>query len=183
MNTSIKRNIAKVAIMGALAWASFRIIKGISKKESASVIIEKTVAPIEDTVKEVKKISKKFIKGSPEAKEYMAKLREKGKGIKRGEGKKMLKISSKKNIEYEIADVGAGGKEYNIKQSEGYKKAMEKKSGFPEHDKLLKKLEKSKSSKKHKGHKSKKGLSLDQKKKSSEKHEKQYRKNKVKKGA
>lgn len=91
MDETIKRNIAKIAMWGALAWATWRVVKGVEKKESASEIVKETVKPITDAADTVKKVTKKFLKGSPEAKAYMAKLREKGKGVKRGEGKRALK--------------------------------------------------------------------------------------------
>jgi hypothetical protein len=96
MDETIKRNIAKVAMWGALAWASWRIFKGIEKKETASEIVKETVAPITNAANEFKKITKKFLKGSPEAKAHMAAIRAKIKPKDKVE-KKNVKISSKKS--------------------------------------------------------------------------------------
>jgi hypothetical protein len=75
MEESTKRNILKVAAYAGVAWITYKIISGIASKKSSSEIIKETVAPITETASEVKKITKKFLKGSPEAKEYMAKIR------------------------------------------------------------------------------------------------------------
>ena len=75
MEESIKRNVAKVALFAGLSWIGYKIISGIASNKSSSEIVKETVAPITNAAAEVKKITKKFLKGSPEAKAHMAKIR------------------------------------------------------------------------------------------------------------
>lgn len=106
MEDRIKANIAKVLMWGALAWATWKVTKGIAEKKSSSEIVKETVAPITNVAAEVKKVTKKFLKGSPEAKEYMRSLREKGKNVKRGEGKRAKKKAAGKLGGEATADLG-----------------------------------------------------------------------------
>jgi hypothetical protein len=77
MDDSLKRNIAKIGIFAALSWIGYKIISGIASDKSSKEIVKETVAPITNAAAEVKKITKKFLKGSPEAKEHMAAIRAK----------------------------------------------------------------------------------------------------------
>ena len=90
MDDSTKRNIAKVGMFAGLAWIGYKIVSGLTSNKSASTIVKETVAPIEKAASEVKKVTKKFLKGSPEAKAHMAALRAKNK-TPRGQGKRSLK--------------------------------------------------------------------------------------------
>ena len=89
MDDSVKRNIAKAAIYAGIAWVTYKVVTGLASNDSPSKVIKETVAPILTPVETVKDVvapvvavpvavSKKFIrfiKGSPEAKAHMAKLR------------------------------------------------------------------------------------------------------------
>ena len=77
MDDSIKRNIAKIGIFAALSWIGYKIISGIASDKSSKEIVKETVAPITNAAAEVSKITKKFLKGSPEAKAHMAAIRAK----------------------------------------------------------------------------------------------------------
>ena len=90
MEAEIKRNIAKLLMWGTAAWVGYKAISGLADKKSPEKIIKETVKPIEKAAAEVKKTTKKFLKGSPEAKAYMAKLRSKNK-TPRGQGKRALR--------------------------------------------------------------------------------------------
>lgn len=94
----VMRNLAKVATAAGLVWVGYKIVQGLSKNQSATQIVKETVKPIENVATEVKKISKKLLKGSPEAKERMKKLREMNK-TPRGQGKRSLKKKLRKTIE------------------------------------------------------------------------------------
>jgi hypothetical protein len=87
----IKRNLFKVAVFGTLAYATFKLLTGGKKEKSVSSVVSNVVKPVEIVAKTADKVAKKavrFVKGSPEAKEYMASIRAKSKGVKKGEGKK-----------------------------------------------------------------------------------------------
>lgn len=73
----LKRNIVKVLTFVGLAYVGYKIVDGLSKNKSASEIVKDTVKPVENVAAEVKKVTKKFLKGSPEAKAHMASLRAK----------------------------------------------------------------------------------------------------------
>ena len=77
MDDSLKRNIAKIGIFAALSWIGYKIISGIASDKSSKEIVKETVAPITNAAAEVSKITKKFLKGSPEAKAHMAAIRAK----------------------------------------------------------------------------------------------------------
>jgi hypothetical protein len=93
MDDSLKRNIAKIGMFAALSWIGYKIISGIASDKSSKEIVKETVAPITNAAAEVKKITKKFLKGSPEAKAHMAAIRAKIKP-KDKVVKKNVKISS-----------------------------------------------------------------------------------------
>ena len=95
MEAPIKRNVAKLLMWGAAAWVGYKAISGLANKKSPEKIIKETVEPVEKAAAEVKKVTKKFLKGSPEAKAHMAKLRAKNK-TPRGQGKRALKKKAKK---------------------------------------------------------------------------------------
>ena len=97
MDDSLKRNIAKIGIFAALSWIGYKIISGIASDKSSKEIVKETVAPITNAAAEVKKITKKFLKGSPEAKEYMRNLRSMPRKNKSEKSslKKNVKINSK----------------------------------------------------------------------------------------
>lgn len=158
----IMRNVAKVATYAGLAWVAYKIIQGLSKNQSATQIVSETVKPIEKAASEIKSISRKLLKGSPEAKERMRKLREMNK-TPRGQGKRALR---KKSISVPAVEM----KESNSSEQKSDKVTAGEKGG-----------EATAAKGRHKGHKSKQGLSQDQSKTSSEKHEKHYRKSKKKK--
>jgi len=90
MEASIKRNIAKILMWGTAAWVGYKAVSGLANKKSPEKIIKETVAPVEKAAAEVKKVTKRLLKGSPEAKAYMANLRSKNK-TPRGQGKRSLK--------------------------------------------------------------------------------------------
>ena len=94
MEESIKRNVAKVALFAGLSWIGYKIISGIASNKSSKEIVKETVAPITNVAEEVKKITKRFLKGSPEAKAHMAKIRASPK--KEGSKKAMSKKEHKK---------------------------------------------------------------------------------------
>jgi len=94
MEDSLKRNIVKVGLFAGIAWIGYNIVKGFSKNKSPSEIVKETVAPIENAAAEVKKVTKKFLKGSPEAKKFMAEMRAKN-HTPRGQGKRALRRKSK----------------------------------------------------------------------------------------
>ena len=94
MEAPIKRNVAKLLMWGAAAWVGYKAISGLANKDSPEKIIKETVAPIEKAASEVKKVTKRLLKGSPEAKAHMAKLRAKNK-TPRGQGKRALKKKAK----------------------------------------------------------------------------------------
>ncbi len=79
MAESTNRNIAKIGMFAAMAWVGYKIISGFAKEKAPAKIVKETVAPVEKVVKEVKKKAKRFVKGSPEAKAFMANLRAKKK--------------------------------------------------------------------------------------------------------
>jgi hypothetical protein len=64
-------------MFAALSWIGYKIISGIASDKSSKEIVKETVAPITNAAAEVKKITKKFLKGSPEAKAHMAAIRAK----------------------------------------------------------------------------------------------------------
>ena len=75
MEAPIKRNVAKLLMWGAAAWVGYKGISGLVNKKSPEKIIKETVEPVEKAATEVKKVTKRLLKGSPEAKAYMANLR------------------------------------------------------------------------------------------------------------
>ena len=77
MDDSLKRNIAKVGMFAALSWIGYKIISGIASDKSSKEIVKETVAPITNAAAEVSKITKKFLKGSPEAKSPNRQMEEK----------------------------------------------------------------------------------------------------------
>ena len=94
MEAPIKRNVAKLLMWGATAWVGYKAISGLANKDSPEKIIKETVEPVEKAAAEVKKVTKRLLKGSPEAKAHMANLRSKNK-TPRGQGKRALKKKSK----------------------------------------------------------------------------------------
>jgi hypothetical protein len=94
----VMRNLAKIATGAGLVWIGYKIVQGLSKNQSPTQIVQETVKPIEKVAAEVKSISKKLLKGSPEAKERMKKLRDMNK-TPRGQGKRSLKKKLRKTIE------------------------------------------------------------------------------------
>lgn len=157
----VMRNLAKIATAVGLGWIAYKVVKGLSNNQTATQIVSETVKPIENVASEIKKTTKKLLKGSPEAKARMAALREKGKGVKRGEGKRAKRKKSKSSA--------VEMKESNSSEQKSDKVNAGEKGG-----------EATAALGKHKGHSSKKGLVADQKKTSKEKHEKHYRKTKSK---
>ena len=161
MEDSLKRNIVKVGLFAGLAWIGYNLVRGFSKNKSPSEIVKETVAPIENAAAEVKKVTKKFLKGSPEAKKFMADLRAKN-HTPRGQGKR----AKKKSNSVPAVEM----KESNSSEQKSDKVTAGKQGG----DQTAKLGE-------HKGHTSKKGLAQDQTKTSIEVHEKHYRQSKKKK--
>jgi len=88
MEDTLKRNIVKVGFFSALAWVAYKVVKGVSKNESPEKVIKEVVAPVDKVATEVKKVTKRFLKGSPEAKAYMAKIRSMPRKVKAITGKK-----------------------------------------------------------------------------------------------
>jgi hypothetical protein len=84
----IARNAAKIAAAVGITWIAYKIVSGFSKNQTSSEIVKETVEPISNAASEVKKITRKFLKGSPEAKEYMRKLRSMPRKSKAAAGKK-----------------------------------------------------------------------------------------------
>ena len=88
MEDSDKRNLAKLIAISAVAWVSYKIIKGLNKEEPIEKIVKEIVTePVAAVVAVPETIIKKaahLIKGSPEAKAYMANLRHKGHSTKKG---------------------------------------------------------------------------------------------------
>lgn len=197
----LKRNIVKILTYAGLAYVGYKIIEGLSKNKSASEIVKDTVKPVETVAQEVKNVTKKFLKGSAEAKAHMAKLRSMNK-TKRGEGKRAKRKKSLQSMRDEIKKhEDAAMKFYDegkMKEGEAHERkadALYKKyypSLFPEYHQKLQNLKKSKAEAgklggeataelgQHKGHETSEGLKQDQSKNSSEKHEKHYRKSKKK---
>ncbi len=170
MDEALKRNIAKIGLFSSLAWISYKIVQGLTSNKSTSQIVKETVAPVEKVASEIKKTTKRLLKGSPEAKEYMAKIRSKNK-TKRGEGKRAMR---KKKLRF-------------MGESE-YEPTKEQKSMVKDAQALMDKAEAGKKGGeatadlgKHKGHKTKRGLSQDQKLVSKEMHEKHFQKSKARK--
>lgn len=160
----IMRNVAKVATYAGLAWIAYKIVKGLSKNQTATEIVKETVQPIEKAASEIKSISKKLLKGSPEAKERMKKLREMNK-TPRGQGVRAKRRAAKVSVP------AVEMKESNSLQEQKSDKVTAGEKGG----------EATAAKGQHKGHKTKSGLGQDQSKTSSEKHEKHYRKSKKKK--
>lgn len=83
----ISRNVAKILAALGLTWVGYKIVTGLSKNQSSSEIVKETVEPISNVAESVKKTTKRFLKGSPEAKEYMRKLRSMPRKSKAAAGK------------------------------------------------------------------------------------------------
>jgi hypothetical protein len=107
MDDSLKRNIVKIGMFAALSWIGYKIISGIASDKSSKEIVKETVAPITNAAAEVSKITKKFLKGSPEAKAHMAAIRSK---IKKKE--KVEKPALKKNLKISSSGKVMSDKEY-----------------------------------------------------------------------
>lgn len=190
----LKRNIVKILTYAGLAYVGYKIIEGLSKNKSASEIVKDTVKPVETVAQEVKKVTKKFLKGSAEAKAHMAKLRSMNK-TPRGQGKRAKKSAEamKAEIKYHEDKALKFYEENNMKQGKFHEDkadALYKKyypSLFPEYHAKMTKAQAGKHGGdataalgQHKGHETSEGLKQDQSKNSSEKHEKHYRKSKKK---
>ena len=128
MEAPIKRNVAKLLMWGAAAWVGYKAISGLANKDSPEKIIKETVAPIEKAASEVKKVTKKFLKGSPEAKAHMANLRSKRKPKSKSEagskgGKKTAAKgkhkghSSKKGLKLDQAKISKEEHEKNYQKN------------------------------------------------------------------
>lgn len=174
----------------ALGFGAVALSRMIFKKEKVETAVKKTIeTPVKvaekvvevvgDSANEVKKVSKRLIKGSPEAKERMAKMRASPNfKRKRGTGKRaMAKKLSLAKVNDFIKDEVKGAKEYTETGLNDL--ASDEKS----HAKKLKKIKAGKLGGQatarlgnHKGHKSKRGLAQDQKKESSETWEQRYQK-------
>jgi len=120
MEAPIKRNVAKLLMWGAAAWVGYKAVSGLANNKSPEKIIKETVKPIEKAAVEVKKVTKRLLKGSPEAKAHMANLRSKNK-TPRGQGKRALKKKSK-------AEAGSKGGEKTA--SKGKHKGHNSKKGL-----------------------------------------------------
>lgn len=93
MEAEIKRNITKIMAFAGIAWFSYNVFRYANSKRPIEKAIEKTVEPVKDAGEAVIDVAAKvvevpveivkkaahLIKGSPEAKEYFRKLREKKK--------------------------------------------------------------------------------------------------------
>ena len=195
MEAPIKRNVAKLLMWGAAAWVGYKAVSGLANKDSPEKIIKETVKPIEKAAVEVKKVTKRLLKGSPEAKAHMANLRSKNK-TPRGQGKRALKKKAKKDMYGNTIPTNKKDRDAQYKQIVKQQREEEETRSKKSIELSLKKddrgliVEKKKAGKKggdktaskgkHKGHNSKKGLKQDQAKISKEVHEKHYQKVKKK---
>ncbi|MFA6462375.1 MAG: hypothetical protein WCV90_09005 [Candidatus Woesearchaeota archaeon] len=89
MEDSLKRNILKIGVFAGLSWLTYKLIKGVSENKSVPVIVKETIAPVVTVVNEVKTAARKLVKGSPEAKKFMADMRAKKKPKTNNSGKAM----------------------------------------------------------------------------------------------
>lgn len=71
------KKILLIAALAAGAYAAWEMLKGKSPQAAVKNTIEKAVDAPAEAVKTAKKAVKRLVKGSPEAKAHMAKLREK----------------------------------------------------------------------------------------------------------
>lgn len=143
--------------VAAGAYVAYRILKGDTVEKAITAPIKTIIDAGEETGKQIKKTVKKLVKGSPEAKAHMDKLR----SVRKSKKSKSEKKKNKAVTDTEII------KKYSLKG----KAKEDVLNGVVVEDKK----------EDHKGHKTKKGLSQDQKLVSKEKHEKNYRKTKSKK--
>jgi hypothetical protein len=150
MDPSVKRNLIKAGIFAGVAWIGYSIIKGISKNQSVETIVKESVAPaiaVTEGASQVVKKAAKFLKGSPEAKEYMKNLREKAKSKKKPatdsevikenklEGKEAEKVKEglpevKKENNHKGHDTKRGlAQDQKLISKEKHEKAYQKKKG------------------------------------------------------
>lgn len=158
MNQNTKNWLVAAGLIagGVILWK-------ISSGKKVSTAVKETIT---EPVEIIKSVSKKLVKGSPEAKERMAKLRSMPR-----KHKTEIKKESAEHPELPKETVEQIVEDHEKKKVEIpiiLKKSKAGKKGGNETAKLGK----------HKGHKSKRGLAQDQKESSNEVHEKHYRKSK-----
>jgi len=122
----VMRNIAKIAAYAGIAWIGYKIVQGLSKNKSASTIVKETVVPITEAATTVKKVTKKFLKGSPEAKEYMRKLR----SMPRKKSVPAVEMKESNSSEQKSDKVTAGKKGGEETASKGSHKGHSTKKGL-----------------------------------------------------
>ena len=123
MDQNIKRNIVKVLLFAGVGWISYKLIKGFAAGKSSTQIVKETFKPVETAVAETKKVFKKFLKGSPEAKAHMAKMRSMNK-TPYGQGK-MAKITAARKAKQAEKKARAAEKKAKKVQPEKVEKVME----------------------------------------------------------
>jgi len=122
----LMRNIAKIAAAVGLTWIGYKIVTGLSKNQSATQIVQETVKPIEKAAAEVKSISKKLLKGSPEAKERMSRLR----SMQKKKSVPAVEMKESNSSEQKSDKVTAGKKGGNATAKLGKHKGHSTKAGL-----------------------------------------------------
>jgi cobyric acid synthase len=113
----IIRNVAKIAAAVGLTWIGYKIVTGLANNKSSSEIVKETVEPISNAASEVKKITRKFLKGSPEAKEYMRKLRSMPRKKKAATDSEVIKENKLTGKEAEKVKEGKPSLKKNLKSN------------------------------------------------------------------